>query len=382
MLQAAPLLRRQTLLLAAVFGFWTLIAFLSASQMFVYYSREEALSFWTLVLRQLPVWYLWALITLVTFTLARRVPIRPERWLVDAGLHLVIGLGVAAAMIALVVLYNRTSPELGEQTFGELYGLFASRIFHYYFLFYVAIVGIYHAVEFHRRYRERELRASRLQAQLAEAQLRALKMQLHPHFLFNTLHAISAYMDEDVKASRSMLALLGELLRLTLDKADVQEVTLQQEMAFVERYLEIQQIRFRNMLEVHYDIAPEVQRACVPNLILQPLVENALKHGVAASGTVSRVEIAARRQEALLVLQVADNGPGLPGVVVGKGPVPHRGIGLRNTEERLAQLYGDQYQLRFEQSHLGGLLVTVALPFYTEAAAFEVLEVAPEAVSV
>ncbi|HET7291323.1 MAG TPA: histidine kinase [Vicinamibacteria bacterium] len=212
-------------------------------------------------------------------------------------------------------------------------------------LMYVQMAFVSHGVLYYRRWRERELRASRLETQLAQAQLQMLRMQLHPHFLFNTLHSVSALMHTDVKAADHILALLGDLLRDSLDKVGAQEVTLKQELDFIDRYLEIERTRFRDRLSVKTLVDPEAWDVQVPNLILQPLVENAIRHGISRRAGTGHLVITAARVGSRLVLGVSDDGPGLPaeGLVRGRG-----GVGLANTQARLHQLYGGEasFELR------------------------------------
>ncbi|MGH9752672.1 MAG: histidine kinase [Blastocatellia bacterium] len=176
---------------------------------------------------------------------------------------------------------------------------------------YAVIVVIFYAFDYYRKFRERELRAAQLEGRLAQAELQNLKTQLQPHFLFNTLHAISVLMQENVPAANRMLVRLSELLRMTLDTAGAQQVTLKQEMEFAQRYLEIEQTRFQDRLSVKTVVDPATLDARVPSLLLQPLVENAVRHGIARRAGAGLLEIRAQREEDVLRLQVRDNGPGL-----------------------------------------------------------------------
>jgi len=250
-------------------------------------------------------------------------------------------------------------PEPGWMPFTKFYGMAFSSHFHPYVLIYWALVGVCQAIDFYRKYRERALRASQLEARLAQAQLQLLKMQLHPHFLFNTLNAISALIHQDAEVADRMLARLGDLLRLTLQKEGVQEVSLREELEFLDAYLEIEQVRFGPRLTVARQIDPDVLEARVPYLILQPLVENAIRHGILCNGLRGRIEDRARRREDALRLEVSDNGPGLR---EGNGPL-REGIGLANTRARLRQLYGDAHGFALGRAALGGLLVAIDLPF-------------------
>jgi len=224
------------------------------------------------------------------------------------------------------------------------------------------VLGLAHARSYYVRLRDEELRASRLEAQLAQAELEALKMQLHPHFLFNTLNAISALQTDDAEGAQRMMARLADFLRLTLENSGVQEVALRREVDFLTRYLEIERIRFPHRLTVRMDVDPVALDARVPNLILQPIVENAIRHGIAASAAPGQVEIRATRQNQSLILRVRDTGPGL--VQNGNSS---EGIGLRNTRARLDRLYGSESDLSFENCASGGLEVKITIPFSTYA---------------
>ncbi|MEA2446287.1 MAG: two-component system, LytTR family, sensor kinase, partial [Thermoleophilales bacterium] len=215
------------------------------------------------------------------------------------------------------------------------------------------------------RYREREFRASQLESQLAQAQLQTLKMQRQPHFLFNTLHGIAGLVrDNRNKAAVNMLAGLSDLLRYTLENAGKQEVPLKEELEFLELYLDIQQMRFSDRLRVEMQIEPETLDALVPNLILQPLVENAIRHGTsrrAASGTVG---VMARRDNGLLRIQIYDDGPGLKR---DDGVKPVEGVGLSNTRARLVQLYGERQKFALSERESGGVEATLVIPFVRAA---------------
>ncbi len=228
-------------------------------------------------------------------------------------------------------------------------------------LVFVGLVAAFHALTYYRSARERELVASRLETQLATAHLQLLKMQLQPHFLFNTLHSISALMHEDVEAADGMIAKLSELLRLTVDNGGDHEVPMRQEMAFIERYLDIEQMRFADRLTVDVDVDPATYDALVPSMILQPLVENAIHHGIATRAGAGRLRIACSASNGWLRLIVSDNGPGIPD----DGRGLREGTGLSNTRARLAQLYGDEFRLELRPGVAGGLQATLAVPLRT-----------------
>jgi LytS/YehU family sensor histidine kinase len=231
-------------------------------------------------------------------------------------------------------------------------------------LVYWIIVAVAHAVLFYQRYRRRELGAVQLESELARARLQALKTQLHPHFLFNTLHSISTLMYRDVGAADRMLARLSELLRLTLESSDAQEVSLHDEIGFLEKYLEIEKIRLGERLTVDFDIDPALDDVLVPNLVLQPIVENAVKHGIAPRSAPGRIAVRAWAEDGSLRLRVTDDGLGLP-------QPPARlvtGIGLSNVRARLERLYGEAHQVSMRAAEPSGLIVDLTLPLrYVEA---------------
>jgi two-component system, LytTR family, sensor kinase len=234
---------------------------------------------------------------------------------------------------------------------------------------YFAVLGAALARNYFLRYQLRleetqtlKAEAALLQARLAEAQLAVLRTQLNPHFLFNTLHAISSLVERDPRGVRRMIARLSELLRHTLEQSSEQEVPLDRELELLGRYLDIMEVRFQDRLNVTQRIDDDVRTALVPNLVLQPLVENALKHGVTAIDGPGHIEIAARRQGDTLVLSVRDNGP---------GPLSPKssGLGLRNTTARLSQLYGDRQRFSLRAAPGGGTVAEVTLPYRSAGAA-------------
>jgi len=204
-----------------------------------------------------------------------------------------------------------------------------------------------------------------LEAQLAQAELGALKMQLQPHFLFNTLNAIAALLRPAPEAAERMILELAEFLRLTLQNTGRAEVTLREELDFLERYLAIEKIRFGDRLRARFRIRSEVLDARVPNLLLQPLVENAIRHGIARDLAAGRVEVSATHDEDRLLVRVTDDGPG-----VGRTPV-REGIGLSNTRERLRHLFGDDFTFEYGNAPGGGFTVALALPFVAEPASVD-----------
>jgi two-component system LytT family sensor kinase len=305
--------------------------------------------------------YVWAILTPPVLYLSGRFRIERHNWVRGVSIHLPASICCSLLLLSIYVAISRFIglPNKQNPYFLDFKNLFIVE-FHLGVLTYWVILGIKHALDYYRKYRERELLASQLETRLARAELQVLKMQLHPHFLFNTLHAISSLMHRDVDAADRMIARLSDLLRMTLENVGVEEVSLKQELEMLERYLEIEQTRFRDRLTVSMQIDPETLDARVPNLILQPLVENAIKHGISARAAAGLVEIRARRENGALELRVRDDGKGLPA-----GPYADlkEGVGLANTRARLQQLYGTACRFELTSVPEGGLTVSMTIPF-------------------
>jgi LytS/YehU family sensor histidine kinase len=227
-------------------------------------------------------------------------------------------------------------------------------------LAYSSLVGIAHGASFHRRLREREQRTALLEAQLTKARLNALQAQLHPHFLFNALNAISTLLRRDARAAQEALASFSELLRLALNQSAQPEVRLHDDLEFVRRYVEVQRIRLGDRLHFEELIAAEALDAVVPALLLQPLVENAIRHGIEPSPNPGRVRVLAQVQQQRLLLTVEDNGAGFSSPAAGQSGA---GIGLENLRARLKSLYGNQQHIEFDSAAEGGVRVRVEIPF-------------------
>jgi LytS/YehU family sensor histidine kinase len=230
---------------------------------------------------------------------------------------------------------------------------------------YLLITFLTYAYSYYQRYRQGELRASQLESQLSQAQLQALKMQLHPHFLFNTLHSISALLHKDTESARKMITRLGDFLRLTLENSGTQEVTLKQEMEFLRCYLEIERIRFQDRLTTHVFVDADALDSRLPNLILQPIVENAIRHGIAPRSTPGEIEIRAKQEDGFLRIRIRDNGPGLP-MNRTVDSLFKKGLGLMNTQARLDRLYGAEHRFVIANDPSGGLAVTLEIPSVRE----------------
>ncbi len=312
-----------------------------------------------------PDFLIWALLIPYIVWFSRHTPLDRRTWLRAVLVHLAAA--AAFSFFALWLRYgfeaatdwSRGAPNLLTQGFFRMGISFPSGI-----MLYWTVLGVDHALRYYGKFREGELKAAQLEAQLARAQLEALQMQLHPHFLFNTLNSIAVLMRKDVDAASRMLTRLSDLLRITLESTGTQLVPLKHELDLLHGYLEIQQTRFRDRLRVEFSIDPEVLDARVPNLILQPLVENAIRHGIAPRATPGRVQISADRDDGMLCLGVRDDGPGLSRTAKARGR-GGTGIGLSNTRERLQKLYGADHRFELRNAEEGGLAVMLTIPLDT-----------------
>jgi sensor histidine kinase YesM len=349
--------------IAIVFLAWTLYGLFFASQAYIsetYFGRnaswKNALGIW------LTCAYSWALITPFILWLARRLQFNKQTWRRSLLIHAL----AATFLSALVLLIYSTlrylffSGENAPPLLRSFRNLLIIEL-HASLLIYMAIVGIYYGLNYYREYKKRELKAAQLENKLSQAQLDALRKQLHPHFLFNTLNTVSILIEEDAKAAREILVRLSDLLRMTLDKNKAHEVALKQELDFLKSYLEIEQMRFQDRLSVHMAIDPKTLNARVPDLILQPLVENAIRHGIAPRALPGVVEIRSAQINGDLRLEVRDNGNGFD-----SEPNTDKGLGISNTKARLEQLYGDRHQFEIGNLDGGGVVVNITIPFHTE----------------
>lgn len=344
---------------------WAIPALVSSTQVYwVYQMKEPGFTFTQALLLQAPPWGLWALATPAIVSLWNRFPLEKGRSLwARAPVHL-LAVAVYGAANAVVVYYaGRLAgmPYYLNERLLQAWPMIFFKNTVWVLIIYGGVLSLLSAAEYRRRFRDAELTRSQLETRLVQAQLESLKSQLHPHFLFNTLNAISVLVrKQDNQAAVRMLTGVSDLLRLALENVGRQVVPLKQELDFVERYLSIEQIRFPDRLRVCIDVAPNTLEAQLPNLLLQPLVENALKHGVAPRAAAGLVEIRAAKDGARLKVEVLDDGPGMP------VPCNNKGIGLSNVKARLEQLYPGSYRFEIGNRPEGGVAVRVELP-YVEA---------------
>jgi len=313
----------------------------------------------------MPYWYLWALFLPVVAAAARRFPFTPERWLGRALLHLGIALGITL-LHAWMEIGIQHAFGIRHSSFGGFTRTSLLRSFWqlpYDLLAYAAILGVAIATDSWRGARREQVAAAALGTELAEARLEALRAQLNPHFLFNAMNSIAMLVrKQDNATAVTTIAGLSELMRSFLDDHPPQEVPLRDELAFLDRYLAVEKLRFQDRLSVRVSTDPRTLDALVPNLVLQPLVENAIKHGISRKAASGRLDIEAESSNGTLTLRVRDDGPGPNGA--GSGNLA-AGIGLRNIRARLAHLYGAAQALTLSDAPGGGALATVTLPFRT-----------------
>jgi two-component system LytT family sensor kinase len=364
---------------ALVFGLWTVAAICGGVADYFYsLALGEHLSFWGAFRRPLTEQWIWAALTPLAFFVAHRFPLTRPRLARAIGvhavafislslLHCVLAEAVGEPLAALPAHYN--GPTLPLRFFEEFYG----DIWMYW-----PLVCIQALIDSHARARQKERHAAELEALLAKSHLALLRAQIQPHFLFNTLHALSALIRVDPVAAEDMVADLAEILRASSAESGLQETSLRRELELVACYLRIQQRRFGDRLRVSQVVAPEVLEAAVPALVLQSLVENAVAHGIAPLGRCGSVEIRVYRREGQLVLQVEDDGVGMPAELAGTGRggtgggsaggpgaggAGGGGTGLANARRRMTELYGDQQSLKVTGMPGRGVSAIACIPF-------------------
>ena len=366
---------RQTLRNAAlVFFAWTLAGLFFFSQGLAQkYVSHEPTPWWHYLISWLTGVYLCALFTPVVLWLGRKFPIERRNWFRRTALHLLFSMVFSTGELAAhsVVFHAFGLFPTVMKSLGGTFAFLTILSFHQNVVTYWLILGIQYALRYYRSYRERErqalrleLHASELKTQLAHAQLSALKMQLHPHFLFNTMNAIMVLVRQQRgPQAEEMLARLSDLLRLVLEDVEAQEVPLHRELEYLNLYLAIEQVRFADRLHVRISADPAILNAAVPHLGLQPIVENAIRHGIGRSSSAGNVQITASRTSETLEISVVDDGPGFPPLESSNG----HGIGLANTRARLHQLYGDAAKLVIQDGAGPGAMVTMSLPYRVAA---------------
>ena len=354
---------------ALAFLGWTLVSIIFAGISYAAAIGEnnKEFGFISALRLNLVQFYVWAILSPLVFRFSRRFPIelRPlnvrnlllyfPALISFAGIHQVIHLAV---LWSITPRWRQKYPAL-----TDCYRAYFAFGFYIDLIIALLIVIAVHALLYYQSFRASELAQSSLKTDLAQAQLRALKMQLHPHFLFNTLHSISSLVLEDPPKANSMIARLGDFLRLTIDNSDQQLVTLKEETEFVRCYLDIEQVRFGDRLTVTFELEPQTLSAQVPHLILQPMVENAIQHAIAPRSARGHINIEAKRLNSLLRVAISDNGPGISS----NANLPWKqGVGLTNVRTRLQQIYGPDFRFELMNTNGGGLTAVMEIPFERE----------------
>lgn len=369
---------RPAVIWASSFGIWTFVTLAYTITIYeLYRPTGQGMSFLSILGLQSGLVLTYAPLTPFVFEFANRYQVQRTNWAKRSLVLLAGGLLFTVAHVALRGLtpYAFWDPQV-KHWVSAVWDSQAHKFRVHWYMYrnlllvstvddvvttYLPIVLIAHVVSYYHRFRERELRTSQLQAQLVKARLQALKSQLQPHFLFNTLNSISALMLTDVKAADRMIVRLGDLLRISLETAGTQMTTLSRELEFVNCYIEIEKVRFEERLKVSVDVAPETLDASVPHLLLQPLVDNAIKHGISRLTAGGEIRISATTDHRDLHLEVKDNGPGV------REPVSFQssGVGLRITRERLETIYGRQQSVELVNLPEGGAVARVSIPLQT-----------------
>ena len=315
-----------------------------------------------LLVLNLMLWYIPAALTGPIFSLSARFRLDSDRWLRAVAIHALSAMVFSAIHFA-AMLGTRIAlwPELSRRSYGSFLAWAQSSYImnlDWALMTYAAIVGLSYALRYYRESQARAVKTANLETRLMEARLKTLEAELHPHFLFNTLHAISTLVHVDPDAADRMISRLSDLLRLTFDRSGAAAIPLKEELEFLQKYLQIEQIRFRDRLSIEFDIDPETLGIDVPRLLLQPLVENAIKHGISPRSGSGIVRISSKRIDETLWIEVRDNGVGLsPNARASL----HKGVGLANTRDRLECLYSGAHRLEFSEAE-GGLAVRVSIP--------------------
>jgi two-component system LytT family sensor kinase len=312
-------------------------------------------------------WYIPALLAPAIMAYGPRHPITRNNWPWQIPLHAggALSYSIAHTIVMMGLRYFMMRDEGLPPDFS---GWFAFSLLQYLtqldwlLMTYLFLIGVGYALAFRRESEARAVNAAQLETRLIEAQLQSLQRQLHPHFLFNTLNTISGLIRTDPDGADKMIDSLGDLLRMTLHKSGIQEVPLKEELDVLQKYVEIEQTRFGNRLKIDMHIDPETLDAQVPSLALQPLVENAIRHGIAPNARPGWITVHASREQAELVIQIRDSGDGLP---PDRLMALNRGVGLDNTRARLEHLYRDRYAFTFSNLERG-FCVTIRIPFQVE----------------
>ncbi len=351
---------------AVWFGAFTLIFLLIFSYRYLDdLARGHSGTFTVRLIEELTGAYSWGLLFILVVKFARRFRIDTRNWPRRLPVYLLVGVAFSLLHTTMMALSRQAVfylAGMGEYDYGILPIRYLMEMANY-LLFYTVGVTIIHLYDHYRESRERELRTAQLEAQLAQAELQSLQAQIHPHFLFNALNTISSMVYEDARAADTMIARLSDFLRHSINVSRRQEVTLQEELNFLNLYLDIMRPRFEDRLRVELEVEPGINDALTPRLILQPLVENSIKYAADPNSGQINVAIKAARENGSLRIEVRDDGPGL---VANARDVAGNGVGLANTARRLEKLYGGDHEFTMRNGASGGAMISVKLPYHTD----------------
>ena len=330
-------------------------------------AHVDGIEIGSMLILNLTLWYVPAALMAPIFRIATHFRLDAERWIRAIAIHATTAVlfsivHVAAMMVVRVMLWPELRLMPAERWLSYIQDHYLRNL-DWSLMTYAAVVGLSYALGYYRESQARALKAAHLETSLMEARLKTLEAELHPHFLFNTLHAISTLVHTDPEAADRMISRLSDLLRLTFDRSGAAGVALKEELEFLQKYLEIEQIRFQDRLAVKFDIDPETLDTDVPRLILQPLVENAIKHGIGPRAGQGLVQISTKKRPDGTWIEVRDNGVGLSRNARARFT---NGVGLSNTRARLECLYGSQHRLDFAEGN-GGLSVQMLIPAHRPA---------------
>lgn len=325
---------------------------------FLYIISGQPIGFFTFLYAQLKVWLAYAIFVPFIIWLGRKCPVDHKNWYWSIPFHLLYSIVIAVVQALVYFLFKIAVYPGHVITSRDVLYFFFSGVTIVMVIYWV-IIGVDYVITYQRRTRAQALKTAQMQTQLAQVQLEVLKSQIQPHFLFNTLHTITALMFEDVNSANEMITKLSDLLRLSLDRTNQQEVTLREELEFVETFLDIQKTRFKGRLNIETDIDSKTLDAMVPSMLLQPIVENAISHGICPHKKMGKIKLVSKSSNGMLYLEIHDNGKGIKS---NKEKIFIKGVGISNTVERLRQLYTDKYKFDLVNSPEGGLGVLIKIP--------------------
>lgn len=339
--------------------------FLASLKIYNYEHRLFIYDYWIAQIRMLIKVYLWTLIGFFVYWLSGKFVFEKKKWIITILLHLILSLIFSIFHSYLYWGFYLILLKFNINIYDVPLDYLINISYRFNFGVYWAIAGLCYSLKYYRDFREKErktaqliVETSRLETQLAKAQVEALKMQLQPHFLFNTLHTITGLMFKDVHTANKMIVQLSDLLRMTLDYTDIHEITLKDEMDYIAKYLEIQKIRFKEKLQVVMQIDPKTLNALVPVMILQPVIENSIEHGITPFKKSGKIKIDSNMANGNLILRIHDSGEGMKNKKIEN----LKGMGISNTVKRLEQMYKDNYRFELKDSSLGGLEIYISIP--------------------